>query len=279
MTDWEQAALQQLHISAVMSCASLTTVLGLRSGVTPTTPDLFEMCVDLEQREEVSVDARKVYEEKLKALDDVVSKQHKVVMGLVLTFGQVSGMADLRAASQGNLASSALLQEETFSHAFAEAAEDVDLAGRDADMYGDRSLMHREQVRQRLKKSKTATVQAAGPVQQGTMPLLLFVLEARGNPKDAAGVSNYAGTSATDGRGAGFVGAVTLGIFLVFFVAFLGLSIWLSHLIAVALLGALAVGVAGAAKTLLYVLFFIVGWGVVHLGANLLGLLFGVRKA
>jgi len=277
VTDWEQAALQQLHISAVMSCASLTMVLGLRSEVAPgASKELFGTCLDVKQTAEASDEKMKFYKEKLKALDDVVSKQDKMVMGLVLTFGQVSGIADLRVASRGNLAPSALLQgdsKETFSQVFAKAAEEAGLAGQDADadMYGDQNLLHRDQVRQRLKASKTATVQAAGPVAQGTTPLLLFVLEARGNSKDTPDGLAVASQNAPRRGGAALVIVGT--IFLVFFVAAIGLQVWLSHLIAMVFLGALAGGVVGGLKTVLYVVFFLVGWGLVSAAFHLLCLI------
>jgi len=263
VADWKQAAVQQVQISASMSCASTVLAVGVRSELTSTSRyDMFTACMGHQQTGEMGEAAKEQYKEQLTQVDDEVSQTDKAVVGLVLSFGQVSGLAALRAASRGNRAAQALLETDEaaatwdpalFIQPFEEHllsterdAADPEEERKDLAMYGDKEVLDRDAVMTRLEKSKAAQLQGSTDVVAvGTMPLVLFAIENRGVAEDNA--------KATSRKAA--VGVIVAFAF-VFIVVGIAFQLWLAHLITMFLLSFLSA--AGAAKVILYILGFLV---------------------
>jgi len=262
VADWKQAAVQQVQISASMSCASTVLAVGVRSELTSTSRyDMFTACMGHQQSGEMDEATKKQYTEQLKQVDTVVSPTDKAVVGLVLAFGQVSGLAALRAASRaegyrgetdeaGATWDPSLFIEPFAQHLLA-AERDADHEEeerKDLAMYGDKELLDRDAVMARLEKSKAAQLQGTTDVVAvGTMPLVLFAIENRG------GAEGDAAAASTAGRGAAV--AIVLTFAFVIVVAALALQIWLAHIVTMGVLSLFTA--AGAAKTILYILSFL----------------------
>lgn len=167
VADWQELALQQVHVSAMLSCATTTILAGLLGDVTATRrQELHGICVQMEQGNSVSQREQQAYERQMKTVDEYVSKGLKLTFGVFLVFGLASGLAALRLASHGNerIQEIALLEgakamtlpadfrPEDFLAPFAQHAVGEGLEVRPADraLYANSELVKRDEVHDRL---------------------------------------------------------------------------------------------------------------------------------
>lgn len=166
VADWQEAAIQHVHVSAMLSCASLAMVLSLNSGLRGEQHrQMHRLCLVVEQGAILTDAEAQEYNAALNRTDSVISKGLRVVLGTVLVLGLASGLAGLRTAALGNtrpvlLQSSRLtLQPEDFTEVFRWHLADEGLAIRDDDyaMYANVDLTRRDEILQRLEENKEAT--------------------------------------------------------------------------------------------------------------------------
>lgn len=167
VADWQELALQQVHVSAMLSCATTTILAGLLGDVTATRrQELHDICVQMEQGNSVSQREQQAYERQMKTVDEYVSKGLKLTFGVFLVFGLASGLAALRLASHGNerIQEIALLEgakamtlpadfrPEDFLAPFAQHAVGEGLEVRPADraLYANSELVKRDEVLDQL---------------------------------------------------------------------------------------------------------------------------------
>merc|ERR1740123_2997788 len=111
VADWKEEALQHVHISAMLSCATATIVQGLHRGWTADERQEFHRsCIEQELgnddiREDVALPTE----------DDAISPDLKLVFGHVIGLGMASGLAGLRQATRVGMAGTATAFWAAFS--------------------------------------------------------------------------------------------------------------------------------------------------------------------
>lgn len=187
VNDWKETALQHLHVSAMMSCASLTMLMGVNGWISQSRrQELHELCLKTEQGNFLSEEEEADYQVQMEVNDDVVPQGFKLALNTVLVYGLSSGVAGLRAATRDNGRIMSLLEGGSGAlrsrgfyepYALVLATEEPALEVRDLDkeMYGNKGLHNRAETQNKLEKCEELyNVKSQNTMAEGFAPILLM---------------------------------------------------------------------------------------------------------
>jgi len=293
VADWTESALTHIHVSAVLSCASTTMIMGLNRPLSiDRRREMHVLCMKTEQGENLTPDEKEDYEAQLLAMDDVVRDHLMLVFNNIMLVGMASGLAGLRAETRGNERRLSLLEEDSsqtdFAAVFLPFLADADQLGgqaasvrsEDLDMYANRMTMslNREKTLMGLKDcSELYNMRSQNTLSEGAAPILIMSItiknnaEAEGSGSDAIGTLSESDQPEEDGSaskqiswGTWILGGITgtwfawmaaVAISRVFFVFALPVAV-----LAFPLIPLLAIGWIASIGTAVYGIYRIAFW-------------------
>lgn len=189
VADWQEEAVQHVHLSSLLTCTATTMVMGLSGQLSQEERrDMHRTCLKVEQGLHVSGVDEERYLGRLGLVSDdhIVSSHLKVAFSIILFHGLASGLAGLRAATRGNerlpvlLEGAPALEPANYSAAFASflAEENLTVRAEDRALYGDRALIQRTSTLHRLEVCEDVyMLMMQNTVEEGAKPLTIMALE------------------------------------------------------------------------------------------------------
>lgn len=187
VADWKESAVQHEHVSAMLTCATTTILMGL-DGELPQARrhKMFDICTKQQQGNKLTPQEKRDYDAQVLVVDGAVPKSFMAVYGSIHVLGLVSGLAALRAETRGN-ERPVLLEGGQPTHRlqgiltfFARYLVDEGIEVREADrsMYASRDFYDRKETEYRLELCQDVyNVKSQSALIEGTTPLLNLAVD------------------------------------------------------------------------------------------------------
>lgn len=169
VSDWEEVAIQNIHVSAMLTCGNAAVLLGITGKLDQNRrQQLHDTCVGLEQGDYVPEAAKLAYGDHLRTGDLVVSAGHKLAFGLLLTLGLASGLGALRV--QSRLFPSPITVEQLLAPF---ALPDLVVTDEDRSLFNGERMVEKDRMLNRLGRCKDVSHIKLERAFAGAMRLLL----------------------------------------------------------------------------------------------------------